>query len=150
MFIKHFNVWKIYFIIVAVSSLLRTIYFFHPSSDINLYFFIITTFNSLFFIDYFLNVTQVILHVLQCIPLYLFIYNKKILTKEHWQILFAVKIIFDLIGNSYPLNQLIAISTQDVFLASIALPWSVAIYIPSYCAFFLYAFQFDEIITEKN
>ncbi|MBP9854392.1 MAG: hypothetical protein KBD53_05955 [Candidatus Omnitrophica bacterium] len=59
-----------------------------------------------------------------------------------WRILFILKIIFDIIGNSFVLNEYQAIYYESGWLALLTIFFfSTAFYLPSTLVWFLYAFK---------
>lgn len=135
-------IWKVYLIFVFFAAYKKFAFFLHPFSKINDYFVILYAFDFHFYLDYFCNMIQVFLNLFQCVPLFFFIYKRPAKNIHLWRVLFIFKIIFDVIGNSYILNEYKAAYHDGGWLICISyLIFSIALYIPSTLIWFFYAFK---------
>ncbi len=139
-------IWKIYLICLCLAASRKLIIFFQPYTQINNYYVILRAFDPLFNFAYFCGAIQVFFNLFQCIPLFFFIYQRPAKRIHLWRVLFILKIVFDIIGNSFVLNEYKAISYEGSWLYLLMVFFfSTAFYLPSGLVWFLYAFK-DEYL----
>lgn len=133
-------IWEIYYLIVLLFTFRKTFNFFDPSSDVNLYFSILTGFDPLLRVIYALNLLQIVLNVIHLLPLALYIYSKRLFSPVVWQVLLLLKVVFDTTGHSFEMKILVSTWHHDPWVAIALFVSSTAIYVPAYAALFMYAF----------
>ena len=138
-------VWELYLWVVLFFTLRKAVSFFHPESASYLYFHILQAFDSLFLFNYFANLIQIFLNLVHVIPLALFIYRRRLFPASLWQVLFILKIIFDIAGHRYETSQFASFLHHDPLIALLLFIPSMAIYVPAYIAQFQYAFCQDKL-----
>jgi len=141
MLIRRHWVWELYFVLISLIVLREAVAFFHMESRIHLYFYILYHFNPIFYFQYGINIAQIGMNIFQLLPLVLFIYGIPTKHLKTLQILFWIKIALDLLGNSYEKIQIKAIFYSDPLSALLVVMAAIAIYIPSYMAWYWYAFK---------
>lgn len=141
--------WELYAVLYAGFIFRQALLLFSPESSVYLYFYIIRSFNKLFFFNYSLAIFQLMLDFVHMIPLVAYIYRVPLLFPRFWQYLLILRIIFDLFGNSYDRNQLISLYQMDFTTGVYAtLVWLMP-YLPSYIANFFYAFRWKKLFKSQ-
>ncbi len=137
---------KVYLVILSAKAIAKFCNFYLPISKEFLYFKILSAFHPYFYLDYTANAVQVVLNMWQIVPVYYFIYGQRPQNIHLWRLLLIIKIIFDLIGNSYAGVMFRAAYYDGGWpLLVIYVALSVVIYIPATMIWFLIAFQ-DEYV----
>lgn len=150
MIFLHKGIWLIYYFIYISILSQKAILFFTVDSPISLYYFILYSFDVSFYIPFFLNFVQIIVNILICIPLLLFILRIRFLSPKFWQHVLIVRLILDIVGHSYAVNELQSFYFMNNRIGIIVFLATIAIYTPSYLACFLYAFRQEELLKKKK
>lgn len=137
---KNLWFWLPYFAILLHLITRKTVLFFNSDSPIYMYYSILSAFSFLFEFRYLFNFIQIILNIILCIPVFLYFSNKSWGDASFWKVLFILRIAFDICGNNFELQGIIASYYVDpryslLLFGSLTFP-----YIPSYVACFKYAF----------
>jgi len=141
-------VWELYFLVVLLFNFRTSYNFFDPHSDVYLYFQIFTAFDPTFQVIYLFNFFQIVLNLIHLLPLALFIYGKRLFPVFIWQVLFGLKVVFDIIGHTFEMKILSALWHDDPLMGAGVFISSTAIYIPAYVAVFTYAFLQNRLKLE--
>ena len=139
-------VWDAYLMITlafAIKSFYRLVF---PSSEQFLYYFILRSFNSTFYLYYYAYVFHVLLNIIHCLPLFLFIYNIRVGNPDFWKLLFVLRCVFEVIGHSYGINELAAVYYSNPKFLMLASMIMIITHVPSYLACFWYAFRPEKAI----
>jgi hypothetical protein len=140
-------IWEAYFVVIFIFAIRKVYALVIPSSEDFLYYFILRSFNPIFYIVYTAHVIHVLLGLIHCLPLLLYIHNIRFLNPEVWRYLFVLRCIFEIIGHSYQLNNLTALFYSNPTLLASVLIVSLLTYIPSYIACYWYAFRQEKIFS---
>jgi len=138
--------WKAYFIIILSLAIRKVCDLVSPNSQDFLYYFILRSFNSVFYITYIAHVISVFLNIIHCIPLFLFIFKIRFLNPDIWRYLFVLRCIFEISGHSYQVNTLTAQLHTNLIFFILTLLVSLLTYMPSYIACYWYAFRQEKMI----
>lgn len=147
-------VWFAYFLLYAPRVLARAIQFGHPSFSPNLYYTIMRHMHPYFWIPFMFNFFQIGINLIHVLVLFLYIFHIKIFNRSFWQVLFVLRIAFDVCGHGYALNEwasyyIVGAETcfQSPTTSSIlCTPWHLefvlflTFFVPSYIASYMYAF----------
>lgn len=144
MFVKRDFVWYLYLAIYLYFVVNKTYHFFAPDSSQNIYYHILAAFDKSFYPVIYFSYFQIILNILSIVPLFCFMFYIHFLAPTFWEILFIMKVIFDILGHTYEINGLVGFYHTSPKICFIVLSASVLPYVPSYIAFYLYAFKRDE------
>ena len=144
-------IWETYFFLVLFYTLRDAYFFFSPGSPIHLYFYILYVFDFRFAFIYSLNLVQILLSLTQCLALAFYVYRIRFLKPYVWQYTFILKIIFDLFGHSYQVNELKSFYYDNPKICLLFLLQSLILYLPSYVACYRYAFRQKNLFCDgKN
>lgn len=143
-------VWWAYFFLLCIFILNKIYNLFLPESPNALYFSILRAFGPLFHVPFMLNLAQVSLNIIHLVPLLLFILRIRWLSVDVWQYLLIFRLLFDICGNVVETKTLIAVYHSGFWIFLLVLVQSIATYIPSYVACYLYAFRQDLVFKEKQ
>lgn len=133
--------WLTYFYFFFIFSIAQASAFFGLDSPSQFYYAVLYSFNSIFALDYFFNVIQVLLTLIHLIPLYLFLYKKWTNNQELFKFLLAFRLLFDITGHSWEVNFLASIYQLNPYLCSTLLAGFALLYLPSYYGCYVYAFK---------
>ena len=139
-------IWKIYLLFLIYGSIKKVTYLLYPSSPLAFYYLILTNLENYFLMDYICNVIQVFLNLFTCVPVFLFIYQYRPTKIYPWRVLFILKIIFDVLGNSYQLQTFKSMYHYDPLVCASYVIASVSLYLPGTLIWFLYAFWTNSVI----
>ena len=146
--LKRQWIWEAYFIIILFFAIRKVYDLVMPSSSDFLYYFILRSFNSVFYITYSAHVIHVFLNIIHCIPLFLYIYKIRFLNPEIWRYLFILRCIFEISGHSYQVNTLTALFDSNPILLLLTILIPLLTHFPSYIACYWYAFRQEKIRWE--
>ncbi len=132
--------WELYFAFAIVLTAGRAYSFFTPDMPEHLYLHVLYAFNPEFPAAYVLTILQISLSVFHWLPLALYILGRPLGPRLLWQIMFVLRIIFDVIGNSYARNILVSLYRNDSLLCLLTLLFLTLPYVLWYWACFRYAF----------
>ncbi len=139
---KRKNQWvlKAYFFMILLFALQEFYQLISPDSSSFLYYFILRSFDPIFYITYMAHLTYVLLNLIHCIPLILSVYRIQFLHPDVWKYLFIFRCIFEFNGHSFEVNTAKALShTSPELLIPIGII-AIIPYIPSYIICYKYAF----------
>lgn len=136
----------VYLIILLQSCIQQVVLMFHPDSHIALYYAVLTYMEGDFYMDHLCSILQTFLHLFQCVPVFLFLYQYRPRKVYPWRVLFILKIIFDVLGNSYYTNEFRSMYHYSPGMFWVNLGSVVAFYFPSMLMWYLYAFHTDKIL----
>lgn len=152
--IKSNWILKIYYFFFTFISIGHWAIVLYPRSNIYLYYQVLMAFNPSYLINYTLCVLNATVNILNLIPLHLYIFRKRFLEPEFWQLLFALKVIFDLTNHQYEYNCIKSLYYFSNIKTSLYMTVSIVLmFFPSYVLCYRYAFQQDNILfkpTNKN
>ena len=134
-------IWKLLFFAYISMALERALELLVPMKKMNLYYHILIAYDARFLLPFCLNALSVILNVLAIVPIYLFITRHHLLSQKFWKLFLFLRLSCDLFGRSYERAQMLALFHQDAHVALEVLALAVAIYLPSYLANFIIAFD---------
>jgi len=140
-------VWEAYFIIIVIFAARKAYALVMPNSPDFLYYFILRSFDPVFYITFNAHVIHVLLNILHCIPLFLYIYKIRFLNPEIWRYLFILRCVFEINGHSYEMNTLIAFFHSNPLLMLLTFLGPLLAYLPSYVACYCYAFRQEKIFS---
>ena len=144
MFRKLNLFWLSYFCIFLVLTIRETIIFFDHESSQFLYFYILCSFNNLFFFAYFLSLLQTLVTAVHLIPLFLYVFHIRFLPAALWQHLLIARLILEIAGHPYELNALVGLSKTSPRIGLLVFSLTAVMYLPSYLACLKYAFFQNE------
>lgn len=143
--IKHRWVWEIYFVIMLAFAVKGLYTVFSPNSESFLYYFILRSFDPVFYFHYSAYVLQVLLNTVHCLPLFFFIYQIRFGYPGVWKLLFVLRCVFEVIGHAYGMNTLIALyHSRSKYFPLVIVAMTVP-HIPSYVACYWYAFRRSDV-----
>lgn len=132
--------WKTYFILAIILTVDRAYGFFTPDTPEHLYFSVLNAFHPDFSLFCILAILQIALNVFHWLPLALYILERRLGPPFFWQIMFVLRAILDVTGNSYARNILFALYRNNPLLCVLTLLFLALPYAPWYWACFRYAF----------
>ena len=132
---------EFYLFFILFSLIKEAALLFFPDSSIYLYFQFLNAFHRPISISYILSIAQVVINLLNCIPLYLSIHNKYFLNPIAWQSLLLLKIFLDVFGRPYEMKNIVSIHHSNPNAAFFILAIGILLYIPWYFFLFRYALK---------
>ena len=135
--------WEVYLPFFVILALGRAVSFLAPQTPEHLYFKILYSFNSVFYISYSLSLAQVVLTLIHILPLALYTFRAPFLSPRLWQYLFILRAIFDLTGHPYEMNTIVSMYHTSPQICALTVLLAVLPYLPSYWAGYAYAFRQD-------
>ncbi|OGX35532.1 MAG: hypothetical protein A3C36_05505 [Omnitrophica WOR_2 bacterium RIFCSPHIGHO2_02_FULL_52_10] len=139
--VKHRWVWEVYCVLMLAFAVKNIYNVFSPDSESFLYYFILRSFDPVFYFHYSAHVLQVLLNAVHCLPLFFFTYRVRCGVPAVWKTLFVLRCVFEVIGHAYGMNSLVALyHSKSKFLLLVIVAMTVP-HIPSYAACFWYAFR---------
>ena len=142
--INHPWIWDAYLVIILTVTLRDFYALLTPQSESFFYYFILRSFNPVFYLHYSAYVIHVFLSAAHCLPLFLFIYRVRWGNTEMWKLLFVLRCVFEVIGHSYDMNVLAALYYSNNKFIWLAVSFMIVPYIPSYIACFWFAFRSND------
>jgi len=133
--------WLTYFYFFFIFSIAQASAFLGVDSPSQFYYAVLYSFNDIFALEYFFNVTQILLNMVHLVPLYLFIYKKWTSNQELLKFLLFFRILFDIVGHAWETNFLAGIYQLNPYLCWTLLAGFGLLYLPSYYACYVYAFK---------
>ncbi len=135
--------WKIYFFVFSVHVLLNMLNLFFPDSLPYVYYHILMAFHPGYRTAYGLAVLQVIFNLITVIPLFLFVFQIRLLNAHLWQWIFVLRVIFDLTGHALEIKFFRSVFHADLqtFLSYLFI--FLVLIVPSYIGCFWYAFRLN-------
>lgn len=146
---KQRSVWNIYLVIIVLFAAQKVYHLITPSSPSFLYYFILRSFDPIFYLVHSAHVLNVFLTVIHCIPLFLYIHRIRFLNPEIWKYLFVLRCIFEIFGHSYQMNTIIAFYQTNAKLTLLISAVMVLPHIPSYVVCYRYAFRQKKIFKSS-
>ncbi len=134
-------IWEVYFFILCLFIGNKVYNFLHPDGTIYLYHYIFRHFHPTLAIPFILNLLQLVCTIFHLWPLLLFIFRKEVGSVRTWQVLFVIKIILDMSGQSYELSYLRSTYHDSPSTFIFVLIGSISTYVPLYMACFINAFM---------
>ncbi len=143
--------WKIYFFIYSLYTLSLVIQLMWSDSFPYLYYHTLLAFDKGYLAFYIPVLGMVVVNVISLIPLFLYVFEIPFLKPEIWQILLALRIIFDVTGHTLELKFFEAIISNADLRTILSMITLVGCLIgPSYMACFQYAFGWEKIFQKKT
>jgi len=142
-------VWKAYFIIYLYLTADSAYSFFSPASPMFWYYHTLIAANDFFIIPFSLNAASIILNILTLVVLYLFLARRAWLSVKFWAMIFSLRLFCDIFGKSYERKILQAIFHDDPATGWMAVGMLVSLSLPSYIAFYLYAFRREKLLKKS-
>ena len=133
--------WEVCFILYAVLTIRRAVEFFSPHSEIFFYYYFLCAFDHHYLFIYVLNLLQIIFNLWHCLPMGFYTYDIFWLRPKVWQYLLMMKIVFDVMGNSYDKQLLLSLYHSDPKIALTVFLQGFIFQIPAYIACYRYAFR---------
>ncbi len=138
--------WRIYFVLAATIFICNLLSVLYPKSVVYIYYHSLIAFHKDFALFYYLNVMSAVTSALSLLPLFYYIYRRRFLSPRLWQVLFCLRIAFDLVGHGYETNFFQSLFQNNFTVAIISLAISLLLIFPSYFACFRYAFRQHRIL----
>ena len=138
---------KFYFFFILFSTFKEGLIFFSKESPVFLYFQFLNAFHPPFSMGYILNISQIFINIISCIPLYFSIHSRRFLNPFLWKILFVLKIILDIVGRPYEALQIFSYFHHHPKSTLLILAINALIYLPWYFFLFYYAFRPSKAIN---
>lgn len=142
--------WEFYFAFAIVLTTGRAYSFFTPDAPEHLYFSVLNAFHPAFSPFYILAILQIALNAFHWLPLALYIFERPLGPRLFWQIVFVLRAILDVAGNSYAKNLLISLYRNDPRLGILTFLFLTLPYVPWYWACFRYAFMRAQDCRKKS
>lgn len=136
---KH--ILEFYFFFILFSAIKEIFIFFSKESPIFMYFQILNAFHPPFSISYILNIAQIFINIISCVPLYFSIHKQHFLNPFFWKIFFIIKCFLDIWGRPYETQQIFSAYHSNSQTTVILLSINLLVYIPWYFFLFYYAFK---------
>ena len=137
--------WEVYFAYAILLTAGRAYSIFAPDAPEHLYLQVIYAFTPDFPIVYILTILQVALNVFHWLPLALYIFQHRLGPPLFWQVMFVLRVILDVAGNSYTKNILVSLYRNDPWICVLTLLYLVLPYAPWYWACGRYAFGRNKV-----
>jgi hypothetical protein len=134
-------IWKAYFIIYLYLTIGSLYAFFSPSMPAYWYHQILIAYDAVFLVPYFLNAASLFFNALAVVVIYLFIARISILSQRFWAYTFFLRLILEFFGKSYERKIIEALFHDDPATGWLAIGMMVSLALPSYVAYYLYAFK---------
>lgn len=135
--------WEVYFAFAIFLTAGRAYSFFTPDSPEHLYFSVLNAFEHGFSLFYILAILQIVLTFCHWLPLALYILERPRGPSLFWQVMFLLRAILDVAGNSYTKNILVSLYQTDPWLCFLTFLFMTLPYVPWYWACGRYAFARD-------
>ncbi len=146
---KYQWIGQIYLIFLVTACVRKAVLMFHPNSPVAFYFEVLTYMEGDFYMDHLCNILQALLHLFQIVPVFLFLHQLRPRKVYPWRILFILKVIFDVLGNSYQLNELKSMYHYSSSMFWVSAGCVIAFYFPAMLMWYLYAFHTDKILPKE-
>ena len=132
--------WLVYYLCYVSYAAGNAAAFFSPRSPSFLYYHFLIAYDLRYLVPYCLNVLSVIFTVFTILPLVLRIIKYQVFSAGFWRSMFFARLTFDLIGHSYDYKFVKSLFYQDLYAPLYLLLAVILFLLPSYMAFFIYAF----------
>jgi len=139
--IKLHWLWLAYYLCYVSYATGNAAAFFSPQSPSYLYYHFLIAYDLRYMIPYCLNALSVIFTIFTILPLLLRIVKYHVFSTGFWRAMLIARLFFDLFGRSWDYLFFKSLFYQD-FYAPLALLSAYFLFLlPSYMAFYLYAFE---------
>ena len=145
--LKHPWVWKIYLLVMLLFIAKKVFYLFMPDSQTFFYYFILRSFDPIFYVTYSAHVMQVLLNTVHWIPVFLYAYRIRFLSTDFWKCLFILRCLFEITGHSFEMNSLVALYYRRPKASLIIFTILMIPHIPSYIVCYWYAFRQEKALS---
>lgn len=135
------TVWVCYILLVVLMCAGKYEILLVPGEPQNTYYHILMAFHPINSIYYYAAVIQLLINCIHILPLFLFIFNRRFGPHILWQTLFFTRILFDIIGQNYEINEITGLFQENIKIVLLFCLASVVLWAPSYIACYLYAFR---------
>ena len=146
---RQYFIWSLYLLYFSLITFGSAAQIFSKSSPQFQYFYILVSFDPAYFFSYFLTLTQVILNIVNLMPLFLFITRIKFLPAAFWQYLLILRFVFDIVGHPFEMNNLMSYLKSDPNIFIFLIVSSIITHAPSYGTCFYYAFRQDRLFSKS-
>ncbi len=147
--IKTHWAWKIYFFLYCIPIINNIFSLFMQDSLVDSYYRILIAFKESYHILYYFNISAVIIDAIALIPLFLFVFHKRLLSPFIWKLIFILRIAVFLPGHCYEWKMIKSFFYFDINAAIGIVSFIILVILPSYIACFKYAFQQKSLFKEK-
>jgi len=134
-------VWTVYFLLYLFFMTANTVYFFDRRSMMSFFYHFLIAYDTRYLIPYTLNAASIIFNAISLLPFYLYLRNGEFLSKPFWRGIFIARLFFDITGRLFEFKFYKSLFYQDTLLGLSAAFLALSFHIPSYIAFYLYAFR---------
>ena len=143
-------IWKFY-AFYWTFLVLRTNYeLFSSGSAAYFFYHVLSSFHKSLLVLYYSNAVNSVLNVFCLVPLYAFVFHKKIFAENFWKILLLLRVVFDVCGNYYLYVTFKSYFATDLWLAVQVMTGMALTTVPSYAACFQYAFDWEKIFSDAK
>lgn len=144
---KNHWIWIAYLVCYTFYMTQLTQEFFTPGSSLRNYYIILTMFDVYYLIPFFLNALMILVNICSIVPVYCYIFKRKLFSEEFWKMFFVLRIASELTGHHYEAKVVQAFWFDSRWISVTIVAMGLCWMIPSYMVLYFYAFKHSKIVS---
>ena len=132
--------WTSYLFFYSLMMVMQIVIFFASDSQESLYYHYMISLDARFIFFYMVNAAIIILNLLSLIPIYLYMFRIKFLSRSFWQGFLLIRLFLEIPGRTFEISVIKSLYIQDVNFAYLTALVFFLLHCPSYVAIYRHIF----------
>lgn len=134
-------IWNLYILLVTLLLIEQYNALFSVDGSQNIYYHILIAFDPWNQIYRWAAIFQVLTNIIHILPLFWLTFRQSIGSLRFWKAMFILRVVFDIFGHNYQLNELVGYFHADLKSSLYLVAILIFFWLPSYIVCYVHAFK---------